>query len=205
MSDRYLTGAALARELGISKQFVSKLTRQGSLLREPDKRIDTQRPENAEVIAEIRQRREAGMGNAGTNGETVPAASAPLPGVSVDDRFLPYTEWKRRREAATARQAELALEERLGNLADISIVLAIIEAHKHGLVANFVDSIQRQAMQICSMVGAEGKERIVEEYLEKENKRRLEEADRTAAAVADRLKRGIKKSGAAGEGEERWS
>lgn len=208
MTDRYISGATLARELGCTRQYIGKLVRQGSIIREPDKRIDTEHPTNRETIAEIRERREIGADNAGGHGETPPAASAPLPGVSVDDRFLPYTEWRRRKEAALARQAELAYEERIGNLADISIVLAIIEAHKHGLVANFVDSIQRQAIQICSMVGAEGKERIVEDYLEKENKRRLEEADRTAARVADRLKRGLRqkrelesKTGMAGRGE----
>jgi hypothetical protein len=202
VSDRYVTGAALARELGVSRQYVAKLVRNGSIVRQPDKRIDREHPTNRETISEIKERRDMGAGNAGGHGETPPAASAPLPGVSGD--FLPLAEAKRRKEVALARQAELAYEERIGNLADISIVLAIIEAHKHGLVANFVDSIQRQAMQICSMVGAEGKERIVEDYLEKENKRRLEEADRTAAAVAGRLKRGtgIKKSGNAGEGED---
>jgi hypothetical protein len=105
--------------------------------------------------------------------------------------------WDTLKAREEAKTKQLIREERIGNLADISIVLAIIEAHKHGLVANFVDSIQRQAMQICSMVGAEGKERIVEDYLEKENKRRLEEADRTAARVADRLKRGLRQKRAA--------
>ena len=107
--------------------------------------------------------------------------------------------WDTLKSREEAKTKQMIREKTAGALADLSIVLTLIDAHKHGLVANFVDNNQRQAMQICAMLGAEGKERIVEEYLAKENKRRLEEADRTAALVVDRLKRsaGSTREGAA--------
>ena len=99
-----------------------------------------------------------------------------------------YWDTVKAREDAKAKQ--LAREKSVGSLVDLSVVVSMIGAYHQGLVANFVDSVQRQAMQICQMLGMEGKQRAVEEFLEKDNRRRLEESDRVVNRMRDQLKRG---------------
>lgn len=99
------------------------------------------------------------------------------------------------KEDVLKRQLERARE--VGSVIDQRILESEIGAFGQALVANFVDAPQKQAIQICQMLGVEGKEREVTEFLEKDNERRLEEAERAVRKIADRMKRGVKPAGEA--------
>ena len=99
------------------------------------------------------------------------------------------------KEDVLKRQLERARE--VGSVIDQRILESEIGAFGQALVANFVDAPQKQAIQICQMLGVEGKEREVTEFLEKDNERRLEEAERAVRKIADSLKRRGRKQEAA--------
>ena len=131
---------------------------------------------------------------AGGKGATVSAAAAALAaavsggadiGLSVDElRDLARAAvWGARKDRAATARLEIQNAERLRELLPGKLIASLIGEHHQGIVANFVDSPQRQAIQICGMLGAEGKERIVMEYLEKDNARRLQAADDTVKRI----------------------
>jgi hypothetical protein len=85
------------------------------------------------------------------------------------------------KEDVLKRQLDRARE--VAAVADMRIIESEIGAFGQGIVANFIDSSQRQGIQICQMVGAEGKEKLVIEYLEKDNARRIAEAKGAVARI----------------------
>ena len=103
--------------------------------------------------------------------------------------------WDIRKVQEDVLRRQLEREERIGNLVDRSVIKAAIGAFQQAIVANFVDSCERQALQICQMLGMEGKSRIVIEFLEKDNKRRLEECDRAVHNVLQQMRRPNRHSG----------
>ena len=91
--------------------------------------------------------------------------------------------WGARKDRAATARIEIQNAERLRELLPGKLIASLIGEHHQGIVANFVDSPQRQAIQICGMLGCEGKEKVVMEYLEKDNERRLQAADDTVKRI----------------------
>jgi hypothetical protein len=99
-----------------------------------------------------------------------------------------YWDTMKVKEEVLKKQLDRARE--VGSVIDQRIIESEIGAFGQAIVANFVDSPQKQAIQICQMLGVEGKEREVTEFLEKDNARRLEESRR----VVQQIKAGVLKS-----------
>ncbi|MBE3063586.1 MAG: hypothetical protein IMZ69_01045 [Spirochaetes bacterium] len=89
------------------------------------------------------------------------------------------------KEDVLKRRLDRARE--VGSVVDTRILESEVSAYHQGLVANFIDSPQRQAIQICQMLGAEGKEKQVMELLERDNEKRLAESDRVVKEMAKKL------------------
>jgi hypothetical protein len=98
-----------------------------------------------------------------------------------------YWDTMKVKEDVLKRQLDRARE--VGSVIDQRIIESLVGGFIQEIIANFVDSPQKQAMQICQMLGAEGKERGVTEYLEKDNERRLRACDEKAKRIAADMKR----------------
>jgi len=98
----------------------------------------------------------------------------------------PYYEAKKVRADVKRRELEIAQIE--GSVIDERIIASLIGELGQGIRLNFIDVCLRQSEQICAMLGAPGREREVQEYLEVDNGRRLEEAKRGVTKIMHAMK-----------------
>jgi len=85
------------------------------------------------------------------------------------------------KEDVLKRQLDRARE--VGSVIDQRMIESLVGTLHQALQGNFVDAPQKQAIQICQMLGADGKENQVMLYLEKDNERRLKESDRALESM----------------------
>lgn len=98
----------------------------------------------------------------------------------------PYYEAKKVRADVKRRELEIAQIE--GSVIDERIIASLIGELGQGIRLNFIDVCLRQSEQICAMLGVPGREREVQEYLEVDNGRRLEEVKRGVTKIMHTMK-----------------
>ncbi|QOR55226.1 MAG: hypothetical protein SHS37scaffold296_43 [Burkholderiales phage 68_11] len=112
---RRVTQAALARELGVTRQAVNDLVTRGVLVRDADGKLDAE-----QAAAIIRERVRPTGKTAAAVAPPAGSPSLPLPGAAPGktDHAAGYYVAKAQREASEAGIAQLRLEQMQGNLID---------------------------------------------------------------------------------------
>ncbi len=190
---RFVTASELARKCGVSRQFVSKAVREGMLRKTPSGLIDL----NDELSVLFSEERK---GRGTTSEPKIPAGMRVVTEDdddedgeddedSEDEDSESLLDLKIRKIRAEVKKRELEIAQIEGAVIDERIIASLIEAFGQGIRLNFVDVCLRQSEQICAMLGCPGKEREVQEYLEVDNGRRLEEVKRNTEKIKNTMKR----------------
>ncbi len=197
---RYITPADFSRMCGVSRQYLSQCFREEKLLKTANGFIDLLDERTVLFMAE----REGRM-KPTANPKKAP--SVPKGFVTVDDEEgLENTDdmdddesdpnmrddllsLQKRKLKAEIVKKEIEIAQIEGAVIDERIISSLIEAFGQGIRLNFVDVCLRQSEQICAMLGCPGKEREVQEYLEVDNGRRLEEVKRNVEKIKNTMRR----------------
>jgi Phage DNA packaging protein Nu1 len=136
MAIRFGDGTQLARELGCSKQAVSQAEKAGRITRCANGKFDLDAAKVQWERNTDRDQQRRAMGQQSRQSETSIEVEA---GVSND--------WRRRRDAAEAKLAELELEEREGRLCQAAEV--------HRIIGRFLAAMRTQLEAIPDRISAE--------------------------------------------------
>jgi hypothetical protein len=96
---------------------------------------------------------------------------------------------QKRKLRSEVKKRELEIAQIEGSVIDERIISSLIGELGQGIRLNFLDVCLRQSEQICAMLGVPGREREVQEYLEVDNGRRLEEVKRNITKIMHTMKR----------------
>ena len=99
---------------------------------------------------------------------------------------------QKRKLKAEIVKKELEIATIEGKMIDERIIASLIGELGQGIRLNFVDACLRQSEQLCSLLGVLGREREVQEYLEVDNGRRLEEVKRNITKIMHAMKRKVR-------------
>ncbi len=194
---RYLSPAAFSRMCGVSRQYLSQCFREQKLEKTPGGYVDLLDERTVLFMAE-REGRTKQHSSPATNQKKAP--SVPKGFIAVDDDEcddgeLVYVknddllslQKRKLRAEITKREIEIAVIE--GKMIDERIISSLIGELGQGIRLNFIDVCLRQSEQICGLLSTPGREREVQEYLEVDNGRRLEEVKRNITKIMHAMKR----------------
>jgi hypothetical protein len=198
---RYITPAAFSRMCGVSRQYLSQCFREKKLLKTTNGFVDMLDERTVLFLAQ----REGKMKPA-ANMEKAP--SVPKTFVVVDDEDLGDADddedelgsntgdnllsLQKRKLKAERETREIEIAQIECPVIDQRIIASFIGELGQGIRLNFIDVCLRQSEQICAMLGAPGREREVQEYLEVDNGRRLEEVKRQVTKIMHTMKRKVR-------------
>lgn len=190
---RYLTPAAFARRVSVSRQYLSQCFREQKLTKTPGGFVDLL---DERTVLFLAQRE--GKVKPAANTDKAPSVPKGVVVVndeeedeerdeegSSDDSLLGLQKRKLRSEV---KKRELEIAQIEGSVIDERIIASLIGELGQGIRLNFIDVCLRQSEQICAMLGVPGREREVQEYLEVDNGRRLEEVKRNITKIMHTMK-----------------
>ncbi|HOV62800.1 MAG TPA: hypothetical protein PLG43_02835 [Spirochaetia bacterium] len=194
MNERFLNQVELALLLGVSRQRIFSLTKKGVLTKDSSGIYDLENPVNAAYL-ESRKSTKASKQVRPISHSQKPSVPAGMR-IDADDEDESDEEdesmlaLKIRKLKTEIIKKELEIAQVEGSVIDERIISSLIGELGQGIRLNFIDVCLRQSEQICAMLGVPGREREVQEYLEVDNGRRLEEVKRGVSKIMHTMKRG---------------
>jgi hypothetical protein len=188
---RFVSASQLARMCSVSRQFISKVIKEGMLRKTPNGLIDLKDELTILFIEERRGRAKSDEPNipAGLRVVTDDEAGDEEDDAEQDVNFLNL---KIRKLQGEVKKRELEIAQIEGSVIDERIIASLIGELGQGIRLNFIDVCLRQSEQLSAVLGVPGREREVEAYLEVDNGRRLEEVKRGVTKIMHAMKRKVR-------------